>query len=110
MDSNHHKVALASPSSWCVYQFRHHRTNDIQLSKSAAKKKYLFTSDSCRCQQKTAIFREPLVREQAEPGLQVQLVRFAGLVLQVPPERLVGQELQEQHFSEPVQLEQTCPT
>jgi hypothetical protein len=107
MDSNHHKVALASPSSWCVYQFRHHRTNDIQLSKSAAKKKYLFTSDSRRCQQKTAISREPLVREQAEPVLQE---RLAGLVLQVPPERLAERELQEQHFSEPELQEQSCPT
>lgn len=25
MESNHHGVAPASPSSWCVYQFRHHR-------------------------------------------------------------------------------------
>ncbi len=25
MDSNHHEIAPASPSSWCVYQFRHHR-------------------------------------------------------------------------------------
>ena len=25
MDLNHHEVAPASPSSWCVYQFRHHR-------------------------------------------------------------------------------------
>ena len=26
MDSNHHGIATASPSSWCVCQFRHDRT------------------------------------------------------------------------------------
>jgi hypothetical protein len=28
MDSNHHEIAPASPSSWCVYQFRHHRISN----------------------------------------------------------------------------------
>jgi hypothetical protein len=26
VDSNHHGIATASPSSWCVCQFRHDRT------------------------------------------------------------------------------------
>ena len=30
MESNHHGVAPASPSSWCVYQFRHHRKQSAQ--------------------------------------------------------------------------------
>ena len=30
MESNHHGVAPASPSSWCVYQFRHHRKQCTQ--------------------------------------------------------------------------------
>ncbi len=29
MDSNHHEIAPASPSSWCVYQFRHHRVINL---------------------------------------------------------------------------------
>ena len=28
MDSNHHGIATASPSSWCVCQFRHDRLGD----------------------------------------------------------------------------------
>jgi hypothetical protein len=27
VDSNHHGIATASPSSWCVCQFRHDRTS-----------------------------------------------------------------------------------
>src|SRR6185369_8485875 len=38
MDSNHHRVAPASPSSWCVYQFRHHRTNDYSVISYCCKK------------------------------------------------------------------------
>src|SRR6185369_4039919 len=38
MDSNHHEVAPASPSSWCVYQFRHHRTNDYSVISYCCKK------------------------------------------------------------------------
>src|SRR6185369_2961891 len=34
MESNHHGVAPASPSSWCVYQFRHHR---ISVAPNGAK-------------------------------------------------------------------------
>jgi hypothetical protein len=29
VDSNHHGIATASPSSWCVCQFRHDRTEEI---------------------------------------------------------------------------------
>lgn len=32
MESNHHGVAPASPSSWCVYQFRHHRKQSTQTT------------------------------------------------------------------------------
>ena len=42
MDSNHHKVALASPSSWCVYQFRHHRTMRIFCCHNLPCKKEMF--------------------------------------------------------------------
>ena len=28
MDSNHHGIATASPSSWCVCQFRHDRMEE----------------------------------------------------------------------------------
>jgi hypothetical protein len=28
VDSNHHGIATASPSSWCVCQFRHDRTEE----------------------------------------------------------------------------------
>ena len=28
-DSNLHGIATASPSSWCVCQFRHHRKNQV---------------------------------------------------------------------------------
>jgi hypothetical protein len=30
VDSNHHGIATASPSSWCVCQFRHDRTEENQ--------------------------------------------------------------------------------
>jgi hypothetical protein len=29
VDSNHHGIATASPSSWCVCQFRHDRAESI---------------------------------------------------------------------------------
>jgi hypothetical protein len=31
VDSNHHGIATASPSSWCVCQFRHDRTEGKQV-------------------------------------------------------------------------------
>ena len=31
VDSNHHGIATASPSSWCVCQFRHDRTEGVRL-------------------------------------------------------------------------------
>src|SRR6185369_2464848 len=69
MDSNHHEVAPASPSSWCVYQFRHHRTKDYSIVSTATKKKYLFISDSLGCQQKKSISREAQGHAQAVPVL-----------------------------------------
>jgi hypothetical protein len=29
VDSNHHALASASPSSWCVCQFRHDRVGEV---------------------------------------------------------------------------------
>jgi hypothetical protein len=29
VDSNHHAIASASPSSWCVCQFRHDRMEEV---------------------------------------------------------------------------------
>jgi hypothetical protein len=34
VDSNHHGIATASPSSWCVCQFRHDRFVPMQLTSS----------------------------------------------------------------------------
>lgn len=33
VDSNHHGIATASPSSWCVCQFRHDRVNLLSIPK-----------------------------------------------------------------------------
>jgi hypothetical protein len=38
VDSNHHGIATASPSSWCVCQFRHDRTEEINFHCSRAGK------------------------------------------------------------------------
>src|SRR6185369_1689964 len=78
----------------------------IRLSVTAAKKKYLFTSDSLSCQQKTAISRELQVHAPAGRGLQVLPERLAGPVLRAQLARPAVQVL-------PVRSsgpEQTCPT
>jgi hypothetical protein len=70
----------------------------IRLSNPAAKKKYLFTSDSVGCQQKTAILQELPEPALAEPVLQALQERFAGPELPAPqvrfsvPEQLVWPE------------------
>ena len=52
MESNHHGVAPASPSSWCVYQFRHHRKQS--------------THNFCahwKCLKNLYFYRSPISRE-----------------------------------------------
>jgi hypothetical protein len=38
VDSNHHGIATASPSSWCVCQFRHDRAGCEASVKQSVKK------------------------------------------------------------------------
>ena len=54
MESNHHGVAPASPSSWCVYQFRHHRKQSTQNNV------YVHMSNSClSCSTKMTYLTQP---------------------------------------------------
>jgi hypothetical protein len=48
VDSNHHGIATASPSSWCVCQFRHDRTEEVANHCSCARRNGQGATDAAR--------------------------------------------------------------
>ncbi len=67
MDSNHHEIAPASPSSWCVYQFRHHRVNFVSDYISVKNGDTFNTITRVECQQVNgATFIFSALQEPAE--------------------------------------------
>src|SRR5208282_5000616 len=84
VDSNHHGIATASPSSWCVCQFRHDRVSE--LNKYRREEPLMRAATVLESRQVAPVSRVPAANLNCL-GTGASLQWPTGVPAQAPPDR-----------------------
>ena len=84
VDSNHHGIATASPSSWCVCQFRHDRVSE--LNKYRREEPLMRAATGLESRQVAPVSRVPAANLNCL-GTGASLQWPTGVPAQAPPDR-----------------------